>query len=409
MVKQDNELWTKKLRESLKDYSEPYPPDGWQRLEKELLQTVSERRISSYNWWIAAAVTLFIATSVSIYFLNAPIAEEMQQRSLTLAESPDVLPLVSEPSIPVTKMTPMHNIAQLIKAQPKKAPTRGYEEHEEQILSIEKGLKQNAMADDQSAQQETKKLTQKDGNITSTKKPDKNIRKPSGRDKFQIPVNTSSVKNRKWTIGVSVTNISGISNTNDDVSAGDRLNLSMMNDGMMEVPNNQTIVFKEGVPYLEYDIANIEHHQPITFGLSIRKQLLSHFSVETGITYTLLSSDVRLAEHTRRTEQKLHYIGIPLRANWDFMSKDKFTLYLTGGGLVEKSVYGKIGSQKLTVKSLQWSLSGGIGAQLNVSKHIGIYAEPGIAYFFNDGSDVETIRKETPCNLNIQAGVRFTY
>jgi len=406
MVKQDNELWTKKLRESLKDYSEPYPPDGWQRLEKELLPTVSERRISSYNWWIAAAVTLLVVTSVSMYFLHTPIAVKMQQTSPSLTEIPNASPQTSMPGIPGKKMTPMHNITQLMKTQPKKTPVRGYEE---QILSTEEEIEQNAITTDKNAQQGTIKTEPKEESSISTEKPDKNIKKPSGKDKLQIPTNTSTAKNRKWAIGVSVTNISGMSSTNNDVSAEGRLNLLTMNDGLMEVPNKQTVVFKEGVPYLEYGIANIEHHQPITFGLSIRKQLLNHLFVETGITYTLLSSDVRLAEHDKKTEQKLHYIGIPLRANWEFMNKDRFTLYLAGGGSVEKSIYGKLGSEKLTVKSLQYSLSGGIGAQFNVSKHIGIYAEPGVAYFFNDGSDVETIRKETPFNLNIQAGVRFTY
>ncbi|MBP1615692.1 MAG: hypothetical protein H6Q13_3140 [Bacteroidetes bacterium] len=410
MVKQDNELWTKKLRESLKDYSEPYPTDGWKRLEEELIPLVSERRMSSYHWWIAAAVALLIATSVSLYFLNTPIAEEIQQTSPSLARTPDVLPQVLEPSIPDTKVTPMH-IAQLIKAQPKRIPAgRSYTEHEEQILSTEKNAKQNEMTDNQSVQHEAKKTDLKEETTTSTEKQNRNVRKPSGREKLHLPASISSRKSKKWSIGASVTNASSLSNTDNFSNAsGSRLSLATMNDGMIEVPNNQTIVFKEGVPYLEYGISNIEHHQPITFGLSVRKQLLNHFSVETGITYTLLSSDVTLAGHSKTTEQKLHYIGVPLRANWDFMTKNRFILYLTGGGLIEKSVYGKIGSEKLTVKSLQWSLSGAVGAQLNISKRIGIYAEPGVAYFFDDGSDVETIRKETPFNLNIQAGIRFSY
>ena len=36
------------------------------------------------------------------------------------------------------------------------------------------------------------------------------------------------------------------------------------------------------------------------------------------------------------------------------------------------------------------------------------YAEPGVVYYFDDGSNVNTIRKEHPFNFNIQLGVRFT-
>ena len=77
--------------------------------------------------------------------------------------------------------------------------------------------------------------------------------------------------------------------------------------------------------------------------------------------------------------------------------------------MIEKCIYGKIGSEKQTVKPLQFSLTGAIGAQVNVTRRLGIYAEPGVAYFFDDGSDMQTIRKETPLNFNIQAGLRFTY
>ena len=48
-------------------------------------------------------------------------------------------------------------------------------------------------------------------------------------------------------------------------------------------------------------------------------------------------------------------------------------------------------------------------AQINATKRLGIYVEPGVAYYFNDGSDIQTIRKENPFNFNIQAGVRLTY
>ena len=77
--------------------------------------------------------------------------------------------------------------------------------------------------------------------------------------------------------------------------------------------------------------------------------------------------------------------------------------------MIEKAVYGKLGDEDITVKPLQLSISSALGAQLNINKNIGLYLEPGVAYFFDDGSEIETIRKETPFNFNLQAGVRFTY
>ncbi len=76
---------------------------------------------------------------------------------------------------------------------------------------------------------------------------------------------------------------------------------------------------------------------------------------------------------------------------------------------VENSCIWKVGDEDITVKPLQLSISSALGGQLNINKNIGLYLEPGVAYFFDDGSEIETIRKETPFNFNLQAGVRFTY
>ena len=45
---------------------------------------------------------------------------------------------------------------------------------------------------------------------------------------------------------------------------------------------------------------------------------------------------------------------------------------------------------------------------VKITEKLGIYAEPGVVYYFDDGSNVNTIRKEHPFNFNIQLGVRFT-
>ena len=225
-------------------------------------------------------------------------------------------------------------------------------------------------------------------------------------------------KKGRWSLGAAVGNAGGVSLTGNDLAGGgipneQRLNLvSNAAEGeIIRIPDNQMVVFKEGVPYLKRmdEIVDIKHHQPISFGLSVRKGLTKGFSVETGLTYTLLSSDVEMSGGNAMIDQKLHYIGIPVRANWNFFDKDRFTLYVAAGGMIEKCVYGKLGSEKQTVKPVQLSVAGAVGAQFNATKHVGIYVEPGVAYFFDDGSNVQTIRKETPCNFNIQAGIRFTY
>jgi hypothetical protein len=107
--------------------------------------------------------------------------------------------------------------------------------------------------------------------------------------------------------------------------------------------------------------------------------------------------------------QRLHYVGIPLQINRNMLNIEQFAFYLSAGGMVEKCVSGKSGNEVQNVKPLQFSLLGNVGVQYNVSKHVSAYLEPGVAYFFDDGSEVQTIRKERPLNLNIRVGMRLSY
>ena len=267
------------------------------------------------------------------------------------------------------------------------------------------------------SQSEAAAVTEKRERTASQIEKRKETRRPSGKDKYQLPIESSSAKrNGKWSMGVGVGNGGGLPTNGSESFAprpmSNRVDLMTIMNGAVNIPADQEVVFEGGVPYLKSSTTTVmdyEHHQPVSFGLSVRKSLPKGFSVETGLTYTLLSSDVKRQGDNKMQTQKLHYIGIPLRANWNFLDKKLVTLYVSGGGMVEKCVYGKLGSEKETVKPLQFSVSGGVGAQINATKRLGIYVEPGVAYYFNDGSDIQTIRKENPFNFNIQAGVRLTY
>ena len=61
----------------------------------------------------------------------------------------------------------------------------------------------------------------------------------------------------------------------------------------------------------------------------------------------------------------------------------------------------------IKVKPLQWSVNASAGVQFRLTKFMGVYAEPGIAYYFDDGSEIKTIYKEKPVNFNLNLGVRF--
>jgi hypothetical protein len=137
----------------------------------------------------------------------------------------------------------------------------------------------------------------------------------------------------------------------------------------------------------------IKHERPFSAGLSVRKELSDRWGVESGLVYTHLKSD-----------QSLHYVGIPVKTDLSFYKNKRVNLYASAGGMIEKCVGGDV---KPT--PLQLSLNTALGIQYKLTGRLSLYAEPGLSYHFDDGSPVATIRKEKPLNINLLCGVRMTY
>lgn len=435
MKRQDEELWMKKMKESLKDYSETPVPYGWNRLEKEL-SPVAEKKIRPYTWWAVAATVLLAVIGASLFFMQTPTADDIRHISTPkLTVTPEIIP---EPDkMPETVKPENKQMAQDISSVTSHGKPSGTKKTGEVITVRQKEEDKLAYNDtsvivdnqEQPSKEESEHSDkvelptdkQSAEPLTTEKPDDRRTVRRSGKDKLHLPVTSAKEQTSKgkWSVSASVANAAGttISQNEDYMSMANSwyapsASSDGLANGMIAIKDNDKLVFDGGIPYLKQSatIGEIKHKQPISFGLSVRRNLSNGFSVESGVTYTMLSSEGKSTiNSSEKIEQKLHYVGIPLRGNWDFVQSKRFNVYVTAGGMIEKCVYGKIGTEKHTVKPLQFSLAGGVGGQVNISNRIGLYVEPGVSYFFDDGSDVETIRKENKFNFNLQAGIRFTY
>ena len=146
------------------------------------------------------------------------------------------------------------------------------------------------------------------------------------------------------------------------------------------------------------------HHRPVRMSLTFHMPLGGKFGVETGASYTLLRSTVTTTSGStvNRNIQTLKYLGIPVNLTADLYGNDWCRLYLSGGGMAEKCVSGEI-------KHMLWSLNAAAGLQVNLGRSLGIYAEPGLSYHFDDGSPVRTIYKDRPLDFMMTLGARMSF
>ena len=168
----------------------------------------------------------------------------------------------------------------------------------------------------------------------------------------------------------------------------------------------------------------VRHRLPVHAGASIAYRINDRVSVETGIAYSYLSADIHEGSDSYyfAGEQSLHYIGIPVGVRVRAVSWKNFDVYVGAGFEAEKCVSGSLkksyvingqtrddGRESISIRPLQWSVNATAGVQYNISSQIGIYAEPGLSYYFDNGSDIETIYSEKPLNFNLNIGLRVSF
>lgn len=142
------------------------------------------------------------------------------------------------------------------------------------------------------------------------------------------------------------------------------------------------------------------YRQPVRLGFLLRYRLNGRWSVESGLSYTHLSSDITTTMNgmTTVTEQHLNYIGLPLNISYDLWKSRHFGLYISTGGMIEK---------RLDASPWQFSINGSAGAEYKLTDIFSLYAEPGLGYYFKNGSTTPTIYQDRPLNFNLSFGLRF--
>lgn len=176
---------------------------------------------------------------------------------------------------------------------------------------------------------------------------------------------------------------------------------------------------------VEQTSTEIRYGIPLSLGAGVRLHFTERWSLGLGLNYTLLSSRfegkyIKVTEESKaetpvsgKVRNTQHYIGIPVNAYYNIVSHDFINFYAYAGGTVEKCVAnkyqiqaGSVINHSESVKSVQLSANAGIGVELMLGKHAGIYIDPSLRYYFRNGQP-KSIRTSQPLMLGFEVGLRF--
>lgn len=440
--------WQKDIHDRLGSYEKDAPEGLWEGISRELpklndgvMLMHKPQRTAKFRMWRVAgvAVAASVALVIGYNFLGNDTKDNINIATNT-TKHPNMLasnkkPIGNEPTGVSADQT-THSADNLLAEQPTLAnasteqPTLASASTEQPALasaSTETDVKEISSKEENSSKEEDSKKEEngkenEQAEVKPEKREDSRVLPKSQNDAL-LAYNDlterrgSADVSSRWSVSTGA--MGGLGASGTTTAYGDHL-----------VFSSPGVVDTKDSPMLDMNTINrdietkteYEHHLPIRIGLSVAYALTDRLSISSGLTYTRLASDIKDASRESKYigEQRLHYVGIPVNVSYKVASSRWISLYGTAGVLAEKCVSGTTdegyvenntmkytNTQDISSKPLQMSVNAGVGIQFDFIDNVGIYAEPGLSYYFDDGSALQTIYKEKPLNFNLNVGVRF--
>lgn len=440
--------WQKDIHDRLGSYEKDAPEELWEGISRRMpklndgvMLTHKPQRTAKFWMWRVAGVAAAasVALVIGYNFLGNDTKDNINIATNT-TKHPNILasnkkPLGNEPT-DICADQATHSADDLLAEQPVLAnasteqPKLASASTEQPTLanaSTETDVKVISSKEENSSKEEySKKEENGKENEQAEVKPEKREDSrvlPKSQNDALLAYNDlterrgSADASSRWTVSTGA--MGGLGASGTTTAYGDYLVLA--SPGVMDAKDSPMLdmntVNRDVEQKTEYD-----HHLPIRIGLSVAYALTDRMSISSGLTYTRLASDIKDASRESKYigEQRLYYVGIPVNVSYKVASFRWLGLYGTAGVLAEKCVSGTTdegyvenntmkytNTQDISSKPLQMSVNAGVGIQFDFIDNVGIYAEPGLSYYFDDGSALQTIYKEKPLNFNLNVGVRF--
>lgn len=374
--------------QDIKDRLQNYSLDVAPALKESTFERYRRARaVRSRRLGIASGALVLSALAVLFFWAN-------EERELKLTSSPERRILLSENQIEIPGFTKISNLKNLDYKTPSSELVPEYipeEKPEKEEIEIEKPVINN---------------TENESEI-----------EPSFSWEEAIAREERSSRTERVSIKVSGSANSGQSSLQNYAPVG-IAGTGAQGYGWADNPRLGIALYNKG----EQTREERQHFSPMRIGLAFNYEFYPRWSLESGISYKELRSEFREGsqEHYIKSYQRLQYIGLPLKLGFQAISFGDFSAYLNAGAVLEKcmainhrDLYYIGGtekaseSQRETNGPFQFSLEAGAGMDYKINNWLSIFAEISAGWYFDDGSSLKTIYKDSPLNLGFNLGLRF--
>ena len=440
--------WAERLRDHLAGYEAPVPDDLWEKIEARLPKEVKvvsptppkkkEARIVPLWARRAAVAAVFVGGLVILWNENRYEADKTaavlplsrgSQRGSEQAHSQAERKADFKAELEADQTTPNPSYSGGETDTPEgiglkaKAPALLAEERpmESEKKAEEKPLE--PISSGEKSVEEPKEPTSSEGKpilpISSDEKPIPSEEKPAEPEKSPEDVireldqkiaEYKQHRNGSAAINLYASNGFGTQSYRNGVLMSQEL---LSNYDYYTNPDNYGTRASDSPVYLANHEERQKFYQPISFGLSVNIPISSGFSVSSGVVYTRLRSDFTSIANSLvyERQQTLHYVGIPLTVQYNVWQWHGLNVYAAAGGQADFNVSACVTTEgtetKLEKDDLQWSVNAAVGVQYNFIPQLGIYLEPGVKHYFDNGSHIRNFFKYRPTNFNLQVGLRL--
>lgn len=442
------EDWLNNVRDSQSDFGLDAPGNLWEGIEAGLAAAGTSGKETSGSGkqsrrrilpWAVTGLASACAAALALFLLLPERGEMPVHDEIALVQD-GVAQTGGDETVPMEKVSPASpgSLSTLIAEAPAEdiavpdpvaSPSAGdnvsnaAENHEQQSVEAESfeplaveapAVSGENLPSEKSSESPQRKVVESE-NISVTDAP------------FDAPEEKPQRRSKKLKLGLALSNVTGNSSSSNQYAALYGSPVTRQIHSFSETSGN----FPDSYGYVSVLQSNegrevsssVKNYQPIQVGVTLAYTFTDRLSLESGLTYSCLISDLSSGtdKGNYRIRQSLHYLGIPLNLRYDFLEINRFSMYSSLGGQMEKCVSGKtvtdyfslgekISSEngKIMVEPLQWSVNAHLGAQYSFTGWAGIYLEAGAAYYFRNNSPVNCIYSERPLNFSLRAGVRFS-